>query len=103
MRMLAITLLCSAVAAASPPSRCADYQVAVTNSMGHPIEVGYARADSANALHDLGAIASGTRTVFSIPTTAGSAVTLSAEGIDGTPMGTRAVTLKPDSLVEVRF
>jgi hypothetical protein len=53
--------------------------------------------------HNLGAIDPGRRKVFTVPRSAGPSVTLFAEGIDGTSMGSVAITLKSDSVVETEF
>jgi hypothetical protein len=107
MRLLSIIALASVAAAGSipiaPQRGPGDYQLGISNKMGHPIVVDYARTDSLTATHNLGEIDQQSRRVFTIPRSAGPSVLLSAEGIDGTPMGNRTVTLKADSIVEASF
>ncbi len=107
MRAIATWLLLGGVfttALAEPgPLFSGDYLLGITNTMAHPIEVSYARGDSLSTLHDLGAVVPAGRRVFHIPNNGTPTVSVSAEGMDGTPMGAQVLTLKADSIVDVKF
>src|SRR5260370_20774201 len=110
MRMLTIVALSGvalAWAAATPRyhTRLAgDYRIGITNSMGHSMDFTYRDADSNTAEHYLRSVEGRSRGVFMITASTRPTIVVIESGLAMPDYTDSAkVTLKPDTIVAIRF